>query len=150
MTTKHDRLTEEEVSAYSARRPLLSILDECAEHFGTCRGDVRVLDWGCGRGTTVAKLLEMGFDACGVDVDPEPIQNGHPLFISRGLEPERRLIHIGSDCHTPFQDGFFHAIVSDQVLEHVRDIEALAADCSANSPWRYTACAHLSRDVAMD
>jgi 2-polyprenyl-3-methyl-5-hydroxy-6-metoxy-1,4-benzoquinol methylase len=52
------------------------MLDECARHFGISCLDLRVLDWGCGRGTTVAKLVEMGFDAYGVDIDPEPIKNG--------------------------------------------------------------------------
>jgi SAM-dependent methyltransferase len=104
------------------------MLDECARHFGISCLDLRVLDWGYGRGTTVAKLVEMGFDAYGVDIDPEPIKNGYPLFLAHGLEPQRRLVHIKAGCRTQFADGFFHVILSDQVFEHVRDLDALARE----------------------
>jgi 2-polyprenyl-3-methyl-5-hydroxy-6-metoxy-1,4-benzoquinol methylase len=109
MGTKHDPLTEAEVEVYSLRRRVLAMLDECARHFGISCLDLRVLDWGCGCGTTVAKLVEMGFDAYGVDIDPEPIKNGYPLFLAHGLEPERRLVHIEAGCRTQFAPPTFFA-----------------------------------------
>jgi len=96
----------------------------CAR-FGVSRQDLRVLDWGCGRGRTVLKLLEMGIDAYGVDIDLKPIQNGIPLMRSRGIAPEQRLFHIRDGCLTPFEDHYFHILLSEQVFEHVSDVDAL-------------------------
>jgi 2-polyprenyl-3-methyl-5-hydroxy-6-metoxy-1,4-benzoquinol methylase len=78
--TKHDRLTEKDVSQYVLPNRVLVVLDECARQFGVAHSELRVLDWRCGRGMLVAKLLEVGFDAYGVDIDPGPIENGRPLF----------------------------------------------------------------------
>lgn len=127
MNSKHDILTEAEINRFTLRADVLHLLDDCAARFGTSRKELRVLDWGCGRGRTVIKLLEMGIDAYGVDIDPGPIGNGVPLFQARG-EDERRLVCIGPDCRTPFADGFFDVVISDQVFEHVRDLDALAAE----------------------
>jgi SAM-dependent methyltransferase len=76
----------------------------------------------------VIKLLEMGIDAYGVDIDPGPIRNGSSLLMGRGEEPEKRLICIDADCRTPFADGFFQVVISDQVFEHVCNFKALAAE----------------------
>ena len=75
-----------------------------------------------------SKLLEMGLDAYGVDIDPGPIENAYSVLKGRGEEPEKRLICIDADYRTPFTDGFFNVIISDQVFEHVHDLEALAAE----------------------
>ena len=104
------------------------MLDNSANHFGIPRDHLRVLDWGCGRGKTVSKLLKMGFDAYGVDIDPGPIRNGALVMQSLGEDPQKRLICINSDCRTPFADNYFHIVLSNQVFEHVSDIDALASE----------------------
>jgi len=127
--TKHDLLTDQDVRQYVLPRRVLAVLDECGRYFDVTRSKLRVLDWGCGRGMTVAKLLEMGFDAYGVDVDPEPIQNGRPLFLSRGYDPDERLKCIrADDCRTSFAEGFFHVVLSDQVFEHLPKLDAVASE----------------------
>jgi SAM-dependent methyltransferase len=128
MGTKHDLLTERDVESYSPRSRALAELDGCVRRFGVAVRGLRVLDFGCGRGITVAKLLEMGFDAYGVDTDPEPITNGSRLFIACGYNPDQRLIRIDTDRLMPFQDGFFHVVLSNQVIEHVRNLDFLAAE----------------------
>lgn len=130
MSDKHDILTEDDVASRTLRPCFKALLNECALKFGIQCSDVRVLDWGCGRGAMVAKLLELGFDAYGVDVDPEPIRNGRKLFLSRGIVAENRLIKIGEDCQTHFPAGFFHAIISDQVFEHVVNLENFSRECA--------------------
>jgi hypothetical protein len=47
-----------------------------------------------------------------------------------GLDGKKRLFQINPDCKTPFEDGFFHIILSDQVFEHVSDINALTTELS--------------------
>lgn len=123
VSSKHDRLTEDELHAFSLRTDVVKKLDAVGWQFGVDRSTLRVLDWGCGRGRTVIKLLEMGIDAYGVDIDPGPLKNGADAFRGRGEDPEHRLRLIKADGCTPFPDGFFHLVLSDQVFEHVRDLD---------------------------
>lgn len=87
---------------------------------------LRVLDVGCGRGGNVAWLCDAGYDAYGVDVDPEYIRNGRGYFQDRGLG--ERVRTLGPDGRYPFEDGWFDVVLSDQVLEHVADLPALAGE----------------------
>lgn len=128
MGSKHDILTEEEVVAYEVRPRTLATLADAASRLGRSSGALRVLDWGCGRGTTVAKLLELGYDAYGVDIDSEPIEKGARLFTQRGENPGKRLVQIGPDNRTSFPSGFFHVILSDQVFEHVSDLDGVVGE----------------------
>ena len=128
MGSKHDVLTESEAAGFRLRPEVSGVLRGCAERFGVTEKALRVLDWGCGRGLTVIKLLDSGIDAYGVDIDAAPIRNGAPLMRQHGHDPEQRLTHIDADCRTPFADGFFHLVLSDQVFEHVRDLDALVRE----------------------
>ena len=77
---KHDLLTEEEFASYKAPARAVQQLNKFLEAQGKTASQVKVLDWGCGRGRFVLWLREQGFDAYGVDIDPEPVNNGLPLF----------------------------------------------------------------------
>ena len=75
----------------------------------------KVLDFGCGRGDAVAALVELGFDAYGVDVRawwaesaPNPIA-------------DRLRLIVPSSGVIAFPDRVFDLCLSDQVLEHVFD-----------------------------
>lgn len=84
------------------------------------RRDVRVLDLGCGRGGTVAWLVEQGWDAHGIDVDAR--------YIEQGLEMlGDRLIAV-SGGRNPHPDGAFDIVISDQVFEHLPDLSSVAAE----------------------
>lgn len=88
---------------------------------GRDRSTLRVLDVGCGRGDTVAWLVEQGFDAYGVDVRESYIANGRSY-----LGPDRlSLIENGS---YPYPDGYFDIVISDQVFEHVSQLDVLAKE----------------------
>jgi SAM-dependent methyltransferase len=86
---------------------------------GRDRSSLRVLDVGCGRGDTVAWLLEQGFDAYGIDVRPEYVDNGRDY-----LGPDRLAVLDGTTY--PYPDDHFDIVISDQVFEHVADLEQLA------------------------
>lgn len=120
--SKHNVLTQAELDEFHMNPAFLFYLRRTIKDLGLDRKDFRVLDWGCGRGRSVAKLCELGYDAYGVDVDALPVSNGYQLFKSRGWEPEKRLVVLDSECRTRFKDKCFHFVFSDQVLEHVRDI----------------------------
>jgi SAM-dependent methyltransferase len=80
-----------------------------------------VLDVGCGRGDTVAWLLQQGFDSYGLDVRPEYIANGIAY-----LGPDRLAVLDGTAY--PYPNDHFDIVISDQVFEHVADLEQLALE----------------------
>lgn len=88
---------------------------------GRALSSIRVLDLGCGRGDTVAWLVEQGFDAYGVDIRPEYIKNGLDY-----LGPQRLAVLDGEAY--PYPDDHFDIVISDQVFEHVADLAALARE----------------------
>lgn len=87
----------------------------------------RVLDVGCGRGDTVAWLRARGWDAYGVDVDADYVERGRAYLASAADDPARLQL-VRDDLSFPFEDGFFDIVLSDQVIEHVPNLNALAAE----------------------
>jgi SAM-dependent methyltransferase len=87
-------------------------------------GDGRVLDFGCGAGEVVRLLRSEGIECYGADVFYEGAgDRGDPLvspMVENGFVRE-----IGPDGRLPFEDDSFDLIVSDQVFEHVEDLEAV-------------------------
>jgi len=85
------------------------------------RPSLRVLDYGCGRGATVRALRARAVDAYGADVffagmDYEDI--GSDELVVQGII--RRISPRGD---VPFPDQWFDVLISDQVLEHVKDLD---------------------------
>lgn len=88
---------------------------------------LRVLDFGCGRGDLVGQLRDMDVEAYGVDIDERFIQCGR--ILSHMWTADRPILSLMEEGgRTIFSDGFFDAVISDQVLEHVADLDALAAE----------------------
>jgi ubiquinone/menaquinone biosynthesis C-methylase UbiE len=125
--SKHNILTEAEFAEHIPNTRMLAFLEDYCSKKNAKRREVNVLDWGCGRGKDVLWLKEEGYNAFGVDIDPEPIQNGEDLFRKKGYsEPGLSLIdHRG---RTIFPDNYFHFVFSNQVFEHITDIEVIAKE----------------------
>lgn len=128
MNGKHDILTEAEMSRFSLGTGIVAELNSLAASMNAGQaGHARnVLDWGCGRGRSVARLIENGFNAFGVDTDQETLRNGYPLFEGRGLQPAGILLHAEDVARLP--DGFFGLIFSEETLEHVQHLELVARE----------------------
>ena len=80
---------------------------------------MNILDWGCGRGPSVAWLRERGYNAFGVEIDPIAIHHGKAMLESRGHDVPHIISPINDDCIVNYPDNFFHFVFSTQVLEHV-------------------------------
>ncbi len=89
--------------------------------------DIRVLDFGCGRGRLVGQLRRQGFRAYGVDVDRRFIESGSVL--NRRDDDEFPVLSVADpQSRTVFPDACFDIIVSDQVLEHVSNLSDVAGE----------------------
>ncbi len=78
----------------------------------------RILDLGCGLGQWTVYLAKDGFDAYGVDLDPDFIDQGR-------LKAQEAGVNVNFTCapaeRLPFEDGFFSGIICNYALEHVAD-----------------------------
>lgn len=80
----------------------------------------KVLDYGCGDGQVVKLMRDAGLDAYGCDVFFEGAD------FSPKADPEHLLRMDGN--RIPFPDGSFDAVVSNQVIEHVPDLDLVNAE----------------------
>jgi 2-polyprenyl-3-methyl-5-hydroxy-6-metoxy-1,4-benzoquinol methylase len=86
-----------------------------------------VLDFGCGRGDLVGCLRREGWRAFGIDIDPAFVKSGS--LLNRLFVDEYEILSTSDeDGITLFPDEFFDIIISDQVLEHVSDLDEAASE----------------------
>lgn len=74
----------------------------------------RVLDNGCGIGTYVAHLRPLAREVWGLDYERDRVAEA-----ARRLGPERLVVGAGEAL--PFPDASFDVVISNEVIEHVRD-----------------------------
>src|SRR5690606_17804928 len=120
--SKHHLLTRAELDDYTVNQLLLKLIRRYSRERNVAPHEMRILDFGCGRGRSVIKLRLEGFDAFGVDVDEEPIRNSESVLRSLGIPEGSYLQKISEDCKVPFPDGHFDVVFSQQVVEHVKNI----------------------------
>lgn len=89
------------------------------------RPGARILDFGCGPGTVVEAARSLGLDCSGTDAFYEGEQDLPVVRKSGLLGKAIRKIEHGK---IPFEDGSFDLIVSNQVLEHVEDLDGTLAE----------------------
>lgn len=71
----------------------------------------KILDVGCSHGLAVKKLIEMSYDAHGIDVSKTAIKYCKDRNIDSCV--------LGSATDIPFGDNFFDIIISSETLEHI-------------------------------
>jgi len=128
--SKHKVLTSADLNGYKVNNNLIQIINNYLKLNDIQKDEIKILDWGSGRGRTVAALREQGYNTYGVEIDPIPYYNGLPYFNSRYQNPTEFLKLIDKTCLTPFQENEFDIVYSEQVLEHVAEIQLLADEFS--------------------
>ncbi len=86
------------------------------------KGVKRVLDLGCGTGRHLIFLSKKGFVVYGMDASPKALEMANKWLIE---ENEKAELHLNRIEHKfPYEDKFFDAIISIQVIHHnlIKDI----------------------------
>jgi ubiquinone/menaquinone biosynthesis C-methylase UbiE len=81
----------------------------------------KILDYGCGAGDVVMEGSRRGLDIIGV----ETFYGGSKakdLTISRGLL-NQSVFSLSEEYEIPFNDSYFDFVISNQVFEHVEDLQ---------------------------
>jgi SAM-dependent methyltransferase len=98
--------TQVAVNAEKCDRYLVPIIERV--------GARRVLDAGCGVGTMVMRLCELGYDAHGFDL----LENA-PRWARLGMPRDRFVVTDPDAIRLPYPDGHFDFLFSFGVIEHV-------------------------------
>lgn len=106
-----------------------TFLESAAARKGVPSSQLRVLDVGCGRGDRVAWLLDQGWNAWGADVQDAYLECGRGYIRDAGYGDDRLRLITGPGL--PFEPDSFDVVLSDQVLEHVEDLDAFASGISS-------------------
>ena len=115
-------LSKEDIDRFELPAEIPRYIEQARMDLGLEPSEMRILDWGCGRGESVGKLNAMGYDAYGIDIDPGVIAKGDQALKACGFDTDR-LSLIREDGGIDHADGFFHFVYSYQVLEHVADLD---------------------------
>ncbi len=80
------------------------------------RGVQRILDLGCGTGRHLVFFAKRGFEMYGFDSSPQAITLSKEWLNKEGI-PAKTLVHR-METRFPFEDDFFDAVISIQVIHH--------------------------------
>lgn len=85
----------------------------------------KILDYGCGKGNIVKEGLERGMDIYGVEAFAYGSGTNIKDYIANNEQLSKRIREIDiQDNKIPFPDNYFDLIISNQVFEHLPDINA--------------------------
>ena len=121
---KATTFSSEDLCGYKLKIPLERALESALLGSGKRPADFRILDVGCGRGMAVAHLLQRGFDAYGGEASGEQVELARKGLAELGEAPDRIAQLDMQDGSYPLPSGSFDFIFSDNVIEHVEDLNA--------------------------
>ncbi len=91
---------------------------------------VRILDFGCGGGMMLTYLRILGYHhVVGVDIRPKPSMDEINL-LHKKIGFNERAFYSYDGTLLPFNDASFDLIISQQVLEHVHNVEQYFSECN--------------------
>lgn len=91
---------------------------------GVVRG-ARGLDIGCGDGVLLHQLHGAGYDALGVDLEPEGLRQARRMLLDRG---EAAPLFAASAYRLPLATGSMAFVTSVEVIEHLENVAGYLAE----------------------
>ena len=80
--------------------------------------NLKILDWGCGKGDLVKFLNDQGYDCYGLEVeDNKKVISQLKTYENDFLK--NKIFYIKHDNTTKFTPNFFDIVITNQVLEHM-------------------------------
>lgn len=113
-------------TAYRVGRAVKMMI-EAADALGRSRGDITVLDAGCGRGELSAYLACLGFRVVGVDISSEACVVAKNLAERLGIRENCRFIAKSLD-NLPLEDNSVDFVVGAETLHHFIKYEGVPAE----------------------
>jgi SAM-dependent methyltransferase len=107
-----DTIFREQGRVFTTPHPEMQRIAELCQE----RAARRVLDLGCGTGRHLVYLSNLGFDVYGFDSSPLALSIAQEWLDEEGLNAE--LIEHRMECTFPYEDEFFDAVISIQVIHH--------------------------------
>jgi len=95
------------------------------------KGDktTRILDYGCGGGTIVTYLRLLGYEnIVGIDINEDKLYNLDSIHREMGFNKDIFFSYDGLSL--PLENLSFDLIISQQVLEHVHNVEQYFNECN--------------------
>jgi SAM-dependent methyltransferase len=120
-----DKIFEEQGMVFTAPHPDMKKITQLLQD----RNVRRVLDLGCGTGRHLVFLSKLGFEMYGFDASPRALDIAKKWLKEEGLVAE--LFHHQMEKQFPYEDAFFDAILSIQVIHHnfLKDIQYSIGEC---------------------
>ena len=104
---------DKEVLDYQVPRRILNLVETTCSAFRLDEKQIRILDFGCGRGKTLARLRQMGLDVRGVDIDRQRAKDARGLLSRLDAGSDDDVAVINGDGKIPFADEYFHCRAPD-------------------------------------
>jgi len=101
-------------------------LAEYLARSGSAPSEITVLDFGCGRGSLVGKLRRRGWRAFGVEIEQRFVDAG--ALVNQMADEPYPILSTLRAGRTIFPENFFDVILTEQVLEHVSDLDQLVRE----------------------
>lgn len=89
------------------------------------RGQVGLLDVGCGGGLLAEEFARAGLTVTGIDPAPESIETARAHASASGLRID---YHVGCGETLPFEESAFDVVACCDVLEHVENLEGVLGE----------------------
>lgn len=126
---KTQPLTMHDIRDGGVKRHVAIALERAFQCSSVPHSKFRILDVGCGRGSTVALLRRDGWDAFGAEMNPAQAELARVGLQRAGHSPGV-VLDIANGL-IDSKDHQFDFVLSEQVVEHVQDLEIFV-----NETWR--------------
>lgn len=80
--------------------------------------NIKILDWGCGKGELIEFLSNNNFNCYGVEISELKMQQN---ITEDKINISKNFFLINSDNKTSFDSNYFDIVLTNQVIEHISD-----------------------------